>query len=128
MADTELANEMLRASLAQFHGTKCWYWHMLSGGKTMYTDGVKFLAEKAQAFWLIDEIALANRFTPLFAKHPFQVWKLRKDPEKKNEAEWTVEDGNKNVIYRKHLDFTDFPLSEIDVWCVDNVIMLPSEY
>ena len=45
----------LEADLAQFSGTDNWWKHRT--GRLTYTDGVKFLAEKAGAFWLIDLVA-----------------------------------------------------------------------
>jgi len=47
----------LQKGLAGFSGTEAY--HRLSPlhGKLVCTDGVKYLADKAGAFWLIDAIA-----------------------------------------------------------------------
>jgi hypothetical protein len=39
-----------------------------------------------------------------------------------------LRDGNGNVVFRKALDYTDFPLEEITLYFTDRVILLPSEY
>ncbi len=108
--------KLTKDDLAQFTGTTQWYRHPLTS--VLYTDGVKFLADKAGAYWLIDEIAFAQL---ALYKHPFQVWKLAG-------TTITVTDGNETTIRpAKNLTFTDFPLDEIILW-VDSFILLPSEY
>jgi len=37
-------------------------------------------------------------------------------------------DGNDNIAYRQHVEFTDFPLDEITLYFANNVIYLPSEH
>lgn len=111
--------------LNHFTGTGVWYRHSLAPGIT-YTEGVKYMADRAGAYWLVDKIAITNRYAAeTLREQPFQVWKLRRDG---SGANLTVEDGNENEVYRERIDFTDFPLPEIDVWFTDNVILLPSEY
>jgi Family of unknown function (DUF6876) len=112
--------------LAQFTGSENWYRHQLVPSIT-YTDGAQYLAEQAGAYWLLDEIAIANGHLAKVRGEEFQVWKLKRDAEGHG-AELVVEDGNDNVVFRKRIEFTDFPLPEIALWCTGNVIMLPSEY
>jgi hypothetical protein len=50
-----------RAALRQFTGTENWYRHGLVRS-VLYTDGAKYVAESAGAYWLLDEIALAWKF------------------------------------------------------------------
>ena len=40
----------------------------------------------------------------------------------------TCDDGNGNIVFSKRIPFTDFPLSEITLYYVNNTILLPSEY
>jgi hypothetical protein len=46
------------ADLHQFTGTEHWYRHALVKS-VLFTDGAKYLADTAAAYWLLDEIALA---------------------------------------------------------------------
>lgn len=142
-----MANKTLTvADLGQFTGTENWYRHAINRNIT-YTDGVKYMAETAGAYWLIDEIALLQTERRVKAEQ-FQVWTLKirgkgelgldelqkaKGPEaipvkSGPMATLTCDDGNGNVVFTKPIAFTDFPLPEIKIWCVDNVILLPSEY
>jgi hypothetical protein len=112
------------ADLHQFTGSEHWYQHGLVRSIT-YTDGAKYVADEAGAYWLLDEIALAQKFNRGVKAEPFQVWKLAV---KEQQGVLTCDDGNDNVVYTKQIPFTDFPLPEIKFYFTDNVILLPSEY
>ena len=91
-----------------------------------YTDGVKYLAETAHAYWLIDLVASAQ-LEPEVSVHPFQAWMLRVD-EDKAEGEIIATDGNDTTIYTQPLFYTDFPLPTVTLFYSDGVLMLPNEY
>ena len=111
-----------------FTGTENWYRHWLVKD-VLYTDGVKYVADQAGAYWLIDEIAFAQKITKV-AKEEFQNWTLKVD---KSSGVLTCTDGGKDakkarIVFTKRISFTDFPDPEITLWYTDNVILLPSEY
>ena len=112
----------LRAELAHFTGTTQWFKNPLFPN-FRYTDGVKYLAEQAGAYWLIDYI-FSNQISPV-KETPFQVWKITVV---ENEGFIKVEDGNDNVVKEFKIPFTDFPLEEYTLWFVDGVLLLKSEY
>jgi hypothetical protein len=116
---------LTEAALAQFTGTEHWYRHGLNRD-VLYTDGAKFVAETAGAYWLLDEIALAVRYAKRVRGEEFQVWKLAVQDD--STATLTCEDGNDNVVFTKELEFTDFPAPGITLWCENNTIYLPSEH
>lgn len=105
------------------------------------TDGAKFLAENAQAYWLMDVIA-SYQFEPKIARNPrlrqFQLWMLNVGdshefikPSKGNKAvvtcwEDTPKIGVKPAV-KQQISHTDFPLPEIKLWLQNKIIMLPSE-
>jgi hypothetical protein len=122
--ETETKKILNEADLANFTGSENWYQHWL--GKVSFTNGVKFIADSAGAYWLIDEIAI-NQTRPKVRAEEFQVWVLKVDLEKRNGV-LSCDDGNGNVVFTKRIDYTDFPLSEIRFYCTDGVILLPSEY
>jgi hypothetical protein len=100
----------LLAALPHFTGTERWFRHAMNQRVT-YTEGAQFVAEKAGAYWLLDEIAIVN-------------WKLTV---KDSVGLLVCEDGNNNVVNRRRIPFTDFPLDKFELWFENNVIMLPSE-
>lgn len=93
----------------------------------LYTDGVRCVAEQAGAYWLIDEIALSQRFNKKVSAEEFQVWILKVNSED-HTAVLTCDDGNNNIVFSKAILFTDFPLPEIKLYFTNNTICLPSEY
>lgn len=113
------------ALLGKFTGTLHWYRHPLFRS-VIYTDGVKYVADEGQAYWLIDEIAAAVIGEPCVSAEPFQVWTLKVAPN--YSAVLSCEDGNYNLVYVKNIDFTDFPLEEITLWYSNNTILLPNEW
>ena len=121
---TQNTPRLTKEDLRQFSGTEFWYRHPFNRN-ILYTDGVKYVADTAGAYWLIDEITFAQMKKKIAAQ-PFQHWKLKVKPNAT--ATLTCEDGNYNVVYTKRLSFTDFPLEEIGFFFTDNVILLPSEY
>lgn len=105
--------------LSQFTGTEHYYKHWF--GNYKYTDGVKYLGEKAQCYWLLDAIFSYRR------TEPFQVWTLTVDESKKA---WLTmkEDSNLPTLVSQTIEYTTFPLPQIDLWLIDGVLLLPSEY
>jgi hypothetical protein len=109
-------------NLEQFTGTEHWYRHRINRA-VLYTDGVKYVAEQAGAYWLIDEIALAQRDDANIKAEPFQVWKLSVTDSR---ATLVCEDGNDKPVFRKDIRFTDFPEPGVTLYYTDHVLLLPS--
>jgi hypothetical protein len=110
--------------LRHFTGSENWYRHALNP-TVLYTDGVKHVADAAGAYWLLDEIALAQRYESAVRAEAFQVWRL---DVKDSAARLTCEDGNDRIVHIKAIPFSDFPEPGITLWCTNNTILLPSEY
>ena len=124
--DTKI--RITEADLAQFTGTEQWYRHALNRA-VLYTDGAKYVADNCGAYWLLDEIALTNRFNPRLRGEEFQTWTLTKID---RTAKLVCEDGNGHKLFAKNIAFTDFPLDKIELWvegpAEQRVILLPSEH
>jgi hypothetical protein len=118
------AQQLTSTDLAQFTGTENWYRHPIVG-KMLYTDGIRYMMNKAGAYWLIDEIAF-QQYHPRVKTEEFQVWVLIVDLEQSTGA-LKCEDGNGRILCSKQIPYTDFPLAEIKIYVSDNVILLPSE-
>jgi hypothetical protein len=120
--------------LQQFTGTENWYRHALVRNVT-FTDGAKYLADHAGAYWLLDIIAMAQPQTAELVNELFQAWRLTVNANAS--ASVVCTDGNDKELYRQAIPYTDFPLPEITLYCcrdavlgygVDWVILLPREY
>ncbi len=113
------------SDLRQFTGSENWYRHGINRS-VLFTDGAKYLADQARAYWLIDDIALAQRYVKRVAAEEFQHWKLTVKAD--HSATLACDDGNGNVVYAKRIPFTDFPLEETSLYFCNNTVLLPSEY
>ncbi len=108
--------------LEQFTGTETWWKHALSG--YTYTDGIKYLAEKAQAYWLIDKILIITRYKKKLQE--WGSWTLTVNKDKT--ALLVCDDGNGNKLFSEKIDYTTFPLEKVSVWFENGVLILPSEH
>lgn len=122
MTPNELENE-----LAQFTGTEGYTsWSPLFRNCVL-TDGAKYLAENAGAYWLMDVIASHlhksdDSFAVARLKRRFVDW------------HFTLDDGDNNVLAEQVIEYSDFPFGEFKLYAVWDqgieiwVIMLPGEY
>lgn len=92
--------------LSQFTGTEHYYRVSPIHGNLVLTDGVKYLCERAQCYWLVDIVA-SYQYT--LTAEPFQVWTLAVDI---HNMTGTVrcEDGNGNTLVIQNIEYTDFPI------------------
>lgn len=113
--------------LAQFTGTEGY--HKFTLTRDLLTDGARYVADRAGAFWLMDMVALELRGAQYHKKDGFVVVTLEV---KDRAGEVRFDDGNGKVFFRREIDYTDFPLPELKLYAAWNencwIIMLPSEY
>jgi hypothetical protein len=106
--------------LRPFTGSATWYRHSLIPS-VLYTDGAKYLADLARAYWLLDYIALAQRSEFAVRAEEFQVWKLNV---KDSAGTLNCEDGNDRIDHTKAISFTDFPEPGIILWCANQSLAI----
>ncbi len=111
--------------LLQFTGSEFLFKHSLVK-RVRYTDGVKFVAERGGAYWLIDEIAFAQFSEQRLLDEVFQHWVLTVHEDRKGVLR--CDDGNGKKLYEKEIEYTDFPLSQIRFYVCEGIILLLSEY
>lgn len=119
---------LCESDLAGFCGSAEAYRHWTK--RLIYTEGVKFMAERAEAYWLIDAIA-SYQPDKRIASRPdivaFQLWELAVTED--NKAVLTMRgDSDQPAIITQEIPFTDFPLKHIKFYVCNNTLMLPSEY
>lgn len=114
----------LVTQLAHFTGTEHYY---RISRRHLLTDGTKYLAEAAGAFWLMD--AVASHLNEIGTTDWFVLVRTKVAD---NKAVMIYEDGNGHEHARQEIPYTDFPLSECVLYCCWDgehwVLMLPSEY
>lgn len=120
--EQKLRNE-IRNELSYFIGTEKYY---KVYPNLIITDGIKFLAERAECFWLID-LVYSYQSLAKVKKEPFQVYELDVDLNTQM-AKMVCSDGNDNILQTQFIPFTTFPLESIKLYFTDGILLLPSEY
>lgn len=124
---------LTESDLDQFTGTESYYRHRFLNS-LLYTDGVKFLAEEGEAYWLIDAIA-SHQINPQVQSHPqlqeIQFWELSVD--ESNSATLTCSWDTDEPVVTQKIGLTDFPLKQVQIYVQAaekgrKVMLLPSEY
>ena len=116
----------LQKELEQFHGTEHYY-KASAFGSLKVTDGVQWLRNGANCFWLTDIIASVQPMLSKKGGTEFQVWTLKVN-KKDNSAVARCTDGNEKELYTQKIGYTDFPFKEIVLYCTNDVVLLPGEY
>ena len=131
------------ATIGNFCCTENYYRHSLSRG-VVFTDGVKFLADNAEAYWLVDEVCILQMHEGIKKDarlQQMQFWTLKKNPSGKG-ATLICERDSGDVAMEKPIEFTDFPFqafagNEVRLWVAPTqgadgklsmVCYLPSEH
>lgn len=129
--DSTKARE-LETSLAQFTGTTGYYRYPI--GPMLLTDGVKYLADHASCYWLLDIIGSyqADLLThPDLRLREMQFWTLSVKADHMAVVVCRA-DSDAPAVITQELTWTDFCLSEASIWVVydgqHTVALLPSEY
>ena len=128
MADLIRADQ-LSQDLRQFTDTTQWHRWSNFFRDLSCTDGVKYLAETAQAYWLLDAIGsyqIGSVIKGSERLQEFQVWMLYVDGSKARLE--CLEDSGVPPVIIQEIPLTDFPLKEIKLYCANKIILLPSEY
>lgn len=129
-AQTKTPRSTHLPDLSQFTGTEHYYAWALSP-KFKYTDGVKYMAERANAYWLLDVVF----------SHTIEIYRSRTIPDDQKRflackltvsdndtALFIITDGDDNELARQEIEYTDFPAKEQEIWVQNGVAILPSEY
>lgn len=105
--------------------------------KCIATEGVVWLAENAECYWLLDAIASHLMALPPEARQGMVIWSLQVKPNDDNRGALLLRDeGEGDVVTVQEFEATTFPLDAITIWTMgsgdeagENVtLLLPSEY
>lgn len=123
--------------LGQFTGSTRFFRHAFNRA-VVYTEGVQYMAEHGGAYWLIDAIAshIGTRQFHDACSQDLRIsllhfWRLAVAADRSADLTAVADSGEVPFISQK-IDYTDFPLEQLDIWAGDNgdgfTLMLPSEY
>lgn len=119
----------LSETLAHFQATGSLYQLPICG--TRYTEGIRYLAQTAKAYWLLTDASVMGK--SLMDRSHFVTIHFKRSTQVEKEtigydATINYGDGNGKLLTRQHYHITDFPLDELKLFFVDNTLLLPSEY
>ncbi len=114
----------LQSALSHFTGTEK-YHRVLP--RLVITDGVEYLANTANSYWLVTAIYSHLVTQPIHSE--FVVARLVVSGKTAN---LVLDDGNDQVISEQYIEYTDFPLEQVTIYCSYQsrywVLLLASEY
>jgi hypothetical protein len=119
----------LNDEFAGFTGTEHYYRHWMP--EFVYTDGIKMMAEKYQAYWLID---IVLSYQPKLKEYKFQIWEIECEKDSVNKRANVImrPDSDEPIVVSQHIAFTTFPEGKLKMYYIDDgsnkVLLLPSEY
>ena len=121
-----MAKDFLQSlkELDNFTGTE--FYHKSTFGKLKLTDGINFLRNKVNCFWLIDIVESVQHLKKINDNKEFLVWKIEVKEDK-----WKVSvkiDTDEPTLYEQEGTYTDFPLKEFEFYQINDVLLLKSEY
>ena len=115
------------AELRQFSGSENIYYLPLFRNYN-YTDGVRYLAQKAEAYWLIEAI-FSWQYEKVIKNNyylqNFQIWKL--EVKEDSSAILSCYGDVEKPIASQNIAYTDFPLKEITLYLSNKILMLTTE-
>lgn len=110
--------------LSQFTGTENYYRHPF--GKALFTDGVKYFAETAGAYWFIDIVV--TECASLVEREGFLTIYLKVG---NGRATVEVRDGDGIALLENRIDYTDCPEGVYKFYFIHGeptVLLVASEY
>lgn len=122
-----MTKQEIQSGLHNFYGTENYHRGFLG---MLMTDGVKWLCENAECYWLTDAIMSYQqdrRVKNDEMLQGIQFWILTV---KDKTAVLRLERDSDDVVLTQDIPYTDFPLDEIKLYYspANKVCLLPSEY
>jgi len=118
------SKKLTESDLALFCGSDKFY---RSGLGIMFTDGIKYLADRTSCYWLIDVVGSYQ----VAGLPSFLIWELTCNPEG-GAIVTAKEDSDQPDLITQEIPVTDYldhsEINPLKLYLVDRVLMLPGEY
>jgi len=117
----------LLKELENFSGTYDYY--LSTFKKLKLTDGVNYLRNKVDCYWLIDIVESVQHLKKIKENNEFILWKIEVDKDKKAIVKALTDSGGVGkLLYEQKLEYTDFPLDEFEFYQEGDVLLLKGEH
>ncbi len=122
-----MESNQLLVELEKFTGTEHYYTSTFR--KLLLTDGIHYLREQANCYWLIDIVESVQHLNNIKNNSSFIVWKIEKhESDKATVTAWNDTPYSSDLLYKQELAYTDFLLDDFEFYQCGNVLLLKSEY
>ena len=110
--------QQIKTGLNGFYGTNEWHRWSILFPKMLLTDGAKYVADKCEAYWLMDNIASHQRKALQDKKlQDIQFWTLKLNAKGSRYAATLIcERDTGDIAIKQEIEYTDFPLPEIKLY------------
>lgn len=123
----------IEQELKNFSGTTGYY---PSSFKTLkLTDGVHYLRESTNSYWLIDIVESIQHLKAIQTNTAFIIHKLQVSPDHSfiftsysDYSETDTAFNKEHLLYTLKGELTDFPLKQVSFYQNGDVLLLPGEY
>jgi len=125
-----MKSEQILSELGNFTGTENYHrFSILS--KMVLTDGMKFLCDSCESYWLMDIVSSVQQEDKIIKNSNFIVWRIKLNDNDKGFVVSAYRDSpfNKdNLLYEQVGGYTDFGIKEFEFYQCGKVILLTGEY
>ena len=121
MVKTDKSQKIL-SELEQFIGTTRYYTSTFGG--LLLTEGIQYLRERLNCYWLVDVV---ESYQPMPRNETFQVWSIDVRQDRSAVVEMKQDTGLEPLVSQE-IGYTDFKLSRYELFCIDGIVLLKSEY
>ncbi len=127
--ETQISSHKLMNNLETFSGTEMF--HSIPLLNTRFTDGIKYLANAANCFWLVTDLSVIAK--SLTNRSRFITIDFKKLSEEMQDAigyEAIIEYGNGNgrILETHKYHSTEFPLKKLRLFFTEDTLYLPNEH
>ena len=125
MEINKMNEEQILNELENFIGTEAYHKFSICSNIVL-TDGMKFLCDTCQSYWLLDIVASVQQESKIMENRNFIVWRIKLNEYNKSFIVSAYKDSpfnKENLLYEQVGGYTDFPLKSCD-----NVLLLTREY
>jgi hypothetical protein len=118
-----------KQELRNFTGTEAYHKFSILSNMVL-TDGMKFVCDAQQSYWLMDIVSSVQDNIKIQASKTFIVWRIQVN-EGKSFVVSAYRDSpfnKENLLYEQVGGWTDFGLTEFEFYQCGDVILLTNEY
>jgi hypothetical protein len=88
-----------------------------------------YLREKANSYWLIDIVESVQHLKKIVDNRQFIVWKIEVFEDNKFKVSaWNDTPYDSENLYTQIGEYTDFPITDLEFYQCEDVLLLKGEY